>query len=404
ETDIEVRFVKPTKLQGLLLCCRYYCKATFAAVAVTTTATRRRRNIFCCEAVCVVDTSPARSAKHHPTRKRCSQVATIMASEEEEGGAAGREGGGGGGEGEATEAVRDWSEMTPACLTLVFRRLSLEDRWKGAMRACRSWRDAARDPSLFSCFDLEPSFGAEGGCLSDASSWWTPEFRRRIDSMLRSAAEWSGGSLCEVRVRHCSDASLSFAVERSPNLQILSIRSSQSVTDSSMAKIASFCPMLQEIDISHCYEISFISLEHIGRACPNLTILKRNLLNWLDPSQHVSVVPADYLNACPQDGDREAEAVAKFMPNLKHLEIRFSKLTARGVNLISKGCRELVFLDLFGCANLTSRAIEQASLNLKNLESLVKPNFYIPRSVFHTERYGHWRLYDERFQTNVFQI
>ncbi|PKU61289.1 F-box protein SKIP1 [Dendrobium catenatum] len=142
----------------------------------------------------------------------------------------------------------------------------------------------------------------------------------------------------------------------------------------------------------------------IGKNCPNLTVLKRNLLNWLDPSQHTGIVPEEYLRACPQDGDREATSIAQFMPRLKHLELRFSKLTITGLISITEGCQDLELLDLFGSANLTSRALEQASANLKNLKTLIRPNFYIPRSVYHAERYGHWRLYDERFQTNVFQI
>ncbi|OAY68129.1 F-box protein SKIP1, partial [Ananas comosus] len=238
----------------------------------------------------------------------------------------------------------------------------------------------------------------------DAAAWWTPAFQRRVDAMLRSAAEWAAGGLREVRVRHCSDDALSFAAERSPDLRILSVRSSQSITDRSIIKVATSCRVLTELDISNCYEVSYKSIESIGLNCPNLTVLKRNLLNWLDPSQHAGIVPEDYLRACPQDGDCEAATIAKFMPKLKHLELRFSKLLISGLILISEGCRDLEYLDLFGCANLTSRGIEQASANLKNLHILQRPNFYIPRSVFHTERYGHWRLYDERFQTNVFQI
>lgn len=187
-------------------------------------------------------------------------------------------------------------------------------------------------------------------------------------------------------------------------MQTLSIRSSQSVTDRSMFKIATCCPLLGELDISNCYEISYKSLEMIGQNCANLKILKRNLLNWLDPSQHSGIVPDEYLRACPQDGDREAMTIGRFMPKLKHVELRFSKLSVSGLISVSEGCGDLEFLDLFGCANLTSRGIEQASTNLKNLKTLIRPNFYIPRSMFHTERYGHWRLYDERFQTNVFQI
>ncbi|KAL6842221.1 hypothetical protein ACP4OV_027869 [Aristida adscensionis] len=304
---------------------------------------------------------------------------------------------------EAPEDGRDWSELTAVCLAEAFSRLALEDLWPGAMACCRSWRDAARSrPGLFAALDLEPGFGDSAG--AEAAAWWTPAFQRRVDAMLRSAAALAAGELREVRVRHCSDDALAFAAERSQKLTILSIKTSPSVTDRSMFIVAASCPMLTELDISNCYEVSYKSLEVIGQSCQNLRILKRNIFNWVDPSEHVGIVPEDYLRECPQDGDREAIAISKSMPKLKHLELRFSKLTAVGLNMIPGGCKELEVLDLFGCVNLTSRAIDQAAANLQNLEKLVKPNFYIPRSSFHMGRYGHWQLYDERFQTNVFQI
>lgn len=191
---------------------------------------------------------------------------------------------------------------------------------------------------------------------------------------------------------------------RCPNLEVISIRSCANVTDASMCRIAFRSSKIRELDISYCYEISHESLEAIGRNCPNLKVLKRNFMNWLDPSQHLGVVPSEYLNACPQDGDSEADAIAKFMPNLELLELQFSKISARGLSSICEGCTKLEFLDLWGCGNLTSRDIANAISNLKNLEKVIKPNFYIPRSVFHTDRYGHWSLYDERFQTDVFRI
>ena len=190
---------------------------------------------------------------------------------------------------------------------------------------------------------------------------------------------------------------------RCPNLQVLSIRTCPHVTDDSISRIAFRCQKLRELDISYCYEISHESLVLIGRNCPNLKVLKRNLMNWLDPSQHV-FVPNDYLNACPQDGDSEAAAIANSMTHLEWLELRFTKLSAKGLKSICQGCPSLEYLDLSGCANLTSRDIANASSNLEHLKEIKKPNFYIPRSVFHTERYGHWRLYDERFQTDVFRI
>ncbi|KAM3406593.1 hypothetical protein ACQJBY_000580 [Aegilops geniculata] len=335
------------------------------------------------------------------------------------------------------EEGRDWADLTPVCLAEAFSRLGPEDLWRGAMACCRSWRAAARSrPALFAVLDLGPAFEAVS---ADAAEWWTPAFQRRVDAMLRSAASLAAGGLRVVRVRHCSDDALTFAAKSriplwrearleiqtrfvpcrrilrvttlatwkgnySPQLSILSIRSSPGVTDRSMLTVASCCPILTELDISYCYEVSYKSLEVIGQSCPNLVVLKRSIFNWLDSSEHAATVPAEYLRACPQDGNREAIAISRSMPKLKQLVLRFAKLSGVGLNSIAEGCKELEVLDLFGCANLTSRGIEQAAANLKNLETLVKPNFYIPRSAFHMERYGHWQLYDERFQTNVFQI
>ncbi|KAF3452940.1 hypothetical protein FNV43_RR03373 [Rhamnella rubrinervis] len=294
----------------------------------------------------------------------------------------------------------DWAELTRECLVNILARLTLEHRWLGPMLVCKSWLQACKDPSLHSVFDLETLFQS----AMESARWWSTEFERKVDYVLRSVVDWSDGSLTEIRTRHCSNLSLAFVAERCQKLEVLSIKSCPNVTDSSMATLAFRCTMLREIDISNCYEISHESLVLIGRNCPNLKILRRNLMNWLDPSQHVGVVPDEYLNACPQDGNSEADAIGKFMPHLKHLELRFSKLSSKGLTSISEGCLNLEYLDLFGCANLTSRDIVNASSNLKNLKEIKKPNFYIPRSVYHTERYGHWRLYDERFQTDIFRI
>ncbi|XP_050215147.1 F-box protein SKIP1-like [Mercurialis annua] len=293
-----------------------------------------------------------------------------------------------------------WSDLTHECLINILSRLTLEQRWLGPMLVCKSWLNASKDSSLHSIFNLQTHFVS----LPESSSWWTPQFESKIDSVLRSVVVWSDGSLTDIRTRHCSDFSLNLVAQRCPNLEVLWLESSPNATDASMLQIAFKCGKLRELDISYCYEISHESLVMIGRNCPNLKVLKRNFMNWLDPSQHVGIVPNEYLNACPQDGDSEADAIAKFMPHLVHLELRFSKLTARGLALICEGCLNLEYLDLSGCANLRNRDIANATSSLKKLKDFKKSNFYIPTSGFHTERYGHWRLYDERFQTDAFRL
>lgn len=104
----------------------------------------------------------------------------------------------------------DWAELTHECLTNILSRLTFEDRWRGTMLVCKSWFRAFKDPSLHTTFNLDPQFDPP----PELARWWTPDFERKIDSMLRSVVEWSDGALTEIRVRHCSDRSLAFVAER----------------------------------------------------------------------------------------------------------------------------------------------------------------------------------------------
>ena len=108
-----------------------------------------------------------------------------------------------------TEPGSDWADLTRECLTNILSRLTLEQRWLGPMLVCKSWLQVCTDSSLHSTFDVEPHFG------TDSPRWWTPDFERKIDSMLRSVVFWRDHSLTAIRTRHCSDIALSFAAERS---------------------------------------------------------------------------------------------------------------------------------------------------------------------------------------------
>lgn len=185
---------------------------------------------------------------------------------------------------------------------------------------------------------------------------------------------------------------------------MLSVKSSPHVSNASMENVAQYCRNLIELDISSCYEISHESLLLIGKSCPKLKILRRNFMNWVDSSEHVRTVPNEYLNACPQDGDSEAGAIGKSMPGLEHLELKFSKLTVKGLVKIVDGCMELQYLDLSGCLNLSNREINNLTEKLTKLRKVEKPNVHVPRSVYISERYGHWQLYDVRFQTDAFRF
>ncbi|PNX60822.1 hypothetical protein L195_g052131, partial [Trifolium pratense] len=118
------------------------------------------------------------------------------------------------------------------------------------------------------------------------------------------------------------------------------------------------------------------------------------------------------IRSCPGVTDDSISRIAfgvdwKKFSNLKDwLEIRFSELSAEGLNSISQRCPNLEFLALSGCHNLTNRDIANASSNSLRFKHIEKPNSYYQKfsSFCHAESYGHLRLYDGKFQRNVFRM
>ncbi|KAG2245409.1 hypothetical protein Bca52824_092720 [Brassica carinata] len=173
-----------------------------------------------------------------------------------------------------SRVLPDWTELTPECLLDIFSRLSIWQRWNGPMLVCKTWANICQDPYFNTILDLEAEFLSS----EDSNHWWSPEFEEKVDSTIRFVVDQSKGSLKEIRVRHCTDQSLSYVAERCPNLEVLGVTYSPKVTVESMRKIASNCTKLKELDISCSYEISAYCIELVGTSCKNIHILKRNLM------------------------------------------------------------------------------------------------------------------------------
>uniref|UniRef100_M4D401 F-box domain-containing protein n=2 Tax=Brassica campestris TaxID=3711 RepID=M4D401_BRACM len=160
-----------------------------------------------------------------------------------------------------SRVLPDWTELTPECLLDIFSRLSIGQLWNGPMLVCKTWTKLCHDPSLNITLDLEAEFLSS----EDSNHWWSPEFEEKVDSTIRSVVDRSKGGLKEIRVRHCTDQSLSYVAERCPNLEVLGVTYSPKITVESMRKIASNCTKLIELDISCSYEISGYCIELVDQ-------------------------------------------------------------------------------------------------------------------------------------------
>ncbi|XP_012830442.1 PREDICTED: putative F-box/LRR-repeat protein 23 [Erythranthe guttata] len=92
-----------------------------------------------------------------------------------------------------------------------------------------------------------------------------------------------------------------------------------------------YLPLLEELVI-HCIYLSAKAIETIGRSCP--------LLKSFNYNGHWSKYMVSNL---------EAQAIAKNMPALRHLQLFGNKMGNEGVHAILEGCPNLESLDLRKC-------------------------------------------------------
>ena len=92
------------------------------------------------------------------------------------------------------------------------------------------------------------------------------------------------------------------------------------------------------LDLSYCTKIGAAALQALGKHCKLITTLLRNMHPW------------DVVERHPQDD--EALAIATTMPNLRHLELAYLRISTEGVVQLIAGLHGLELLDVTGCWNV----------------------------------------------------
>lgn len=124
----------------------------------------------------------------------------------------------------------------------------------------------------------------------------------------------------------------------SSNLRRLRLPYCPFISDEGLRYVAKKLPLLEELDISYTF-LSKESIEAIGQGCPLLKVLKVQMIAF---NIVKNIVFADV----------EAFAIAKSMPELRHLYIFGIRLTDKGLLAILDGCPLLESLDLGHCSEV----------------------------------------------------
>lgn len=258
-----------------------------------------------------------------------------------------------------------WSNLIPEALAEVFSRLPFEERLRTVPLVCKGWRDASREPACWRFVDVEAWFQKR----VEEDYWWDFDCEPTMETLVMKVVDKSCGQLRELRTRHCTDPAIEYIAERCPSLTVLSIPNSLYVTDKSVANLASNCRKLQVLDVSDCYNISNQALEAVGRNCTSLVWLGRNMLQGRIRIRIDVAIPA----GADPGGDEEAIVVSKHMVNLKHLEMKKTTLSDRGLAHLARGCGQLESLNLACCTALSPMALDRVSEKCPNIVVFTKP-------------------------------
>ncbi|KAK1375548.1 putative F-box/LRR-repeat protein 23 [Heracleum sosnowskyi] len=120
-------------------------------------------------------------------------------------------------------------------------------------------------------------------------------------------------------------------------------------------------PLLEEIELTFT-EISDEAVANADRYCPMLKIFKCNDSGYMHDGRAFDQEIADY-------ADDFVMAIAKAMPQLRHLELISNSMTHKGLQAILDGCPHLEFLDIRRCffINLDGSCGKLCKERIKNL-------------------------------------
>ncbi|XP_050287859.1 putative F-box/LRR-repeat protein 23 [Quercus robur] len=238
------------------------------------------------------------------------------------------------------EIPRNWLELPRDVTESILQRLGAVEILETAQMVCTLWRSICKEPSMWRDINMCNLCEWEDG----------PSYPLK---MCRNAVDRSCGQLRGINIEYvANDELLNYIAQSSSQLRRLRLFDCYEITDEGLIKMAEKLPLLEELDITSSL-LSVETIEAVGRHCPHLKSFKWNHVVYRLPGIQC---------------DEEAVAVAKNMPELRHLQLIRNRLTNDGLQAILDNCPHLESLDLRKCFNVTlSGDLGRRCARIKNL-------------------------------------
>ncbi|KAK4488136.1 hypothetical protein RD792_003878 [Penstemon davidsonii] len=190
--------------------------------------------------------------------------------------------------------------------------------------------------------------------------------RHALEIICRHAVDRSQGQLIEINIEYFgTDELIHYITERSPLLKHLKLANCYNIEGKELSEAVKKFPQLEEVHLTYMTSIDAEYIESIGRSCPMLKSFTCNY-PWYNHNYFF-----------PEDSEAEemeyAQAVAKTMPNLRHLALLGDKITNERLHAILDNCPHLESLDIRQCKNIDLVGDLEKRLS-KQIKTLRRPS------------------------------
>jgi bacterioferritin-associated ferredoxin len=146
--------------------------------------------------------------------------------------------------------------------------------------------------------------------------------------------------------------------------------------DEVLRSMAAHCPLLENLSISGCREVSDESIRKVADSCPFMQWINLSFTAITDASvvslcTHCPLLKRLYLHYCSDVTDVAVLAVAARLPGLTHIDLfQIPAITSSAVEALALKCRELEFIVLSYCSNITDATLTKIAGNCSKLQEL----------------------------------
>lgn len=226
------------------------------------------------------------------------------------------------------EGPPNWLDMPYELMANILQRLGTVEILNSVWKVCTTWRKICKDPAMWNVIDVD----AWDSCYSNYN----------LETLTKKAVDLSCGELIDISIDgFVTDDLIDYMLLRSNKLKSLCLMSCEDITGRRLGRAVKRVPHLEKLHLSYTYQ-SYLTIEDIkliGQNCPQLKSFSMN-----------QEFEGEY-----EYNDNDALAIAKNMPELRHLQVIGNNMTNIGLETILNGCPHLESLDVRRCFNLNLR-------------------------------------------------